>query len=417
LNGQGGWVRTNDINDLAATDASNNLPKAACEWSVLPDAGRESGDAGDILFVDDADDRGGPAQLYFDWAFRYYGLGSRVDRFDVLGPSSCVGNSLASRVKNVNSQIIGGPVEVYQKVLWNSSDLSRGLMGDGGSPNGGSSAEKSDDFGLCFVFLAAHPDDPGWAYWGDDAVSDWKYLTGVGAGYVKSEYMNHTLTSGDQLTLSGVTSPGVFPVIPMPPAPWLQPVESFVAFGGCPVINDFDVPGQTGLSQVAHTYTTGSIPASLAQWTTNLAGDTARFFLAGFGYDFARDDDATGPPDYVVHIWEILRWFNNELGAPTGIDPVAFENRLDGNYPNPFNPTTTIDYSIASPGHVTLKIYNAAGQLLRTLVDREQTPQPGGYSEVWNGASDDGSPAASGVYFYRLTAKDFSQTRKMVLIR
>ncbi len=99
------------------------------EWSVLPDAGRLAGDLGDILFVDDADDRGGPAQLYFDWAFTYLGLTNRVDRFDVLGPSSVVGNSLAGRVKNIQNQMIGDPIEIYQKVLWNSTDLSSGSHG------------------------------------------------------------------------------------------------------------------------------------------------------------------------------------------------------------------------------------------------------------------------------------------------
>ena len=54
-------------------------------------------------------------------------------------------------------------------------------MGDGGAPNGGSSAEKSDDFGLCYTFLNTHPGNPGWAYWGDDAAQDWATLTGASA--------------------------------------------------------------------------------------------------------------------------------------------------------------------------------------------------------------------------------------------
>jgi hypothetical protein len=290
-------------------------------------------------------------------------------------------------------------------------------MGDGGTSAGGSSAEKSDDFGLCFAFLNTHPDNPGWAYWGDDVVQDWNTLVGAGAVSVKGAFMNHTLTSGDQKTLSGVASPGVYPQSPLPPAEWLQPVESFALQGGCPVLNDFDVPGQAGLSRVAHTYKMSSPPASLSQWTVNGVSDTARFFLAGFGYDFVRDDDATSPPDYAVHLWELLRWFNNEVGAPTGIDPVAFENGLDGNYPNPFNPTTTIKYSIAEPGHVSLRIYNAAGQLVRTLVDEEQAPQASGFSKTWNGLNEHGQPVASGVYFYRLTAKNFEQTRKMVFLK
>ncbi len=410
LEGQGVGMRTEDINGAMASP---------CEWSVLPDAGRLPGDLGDILFVDDADDRGGPAQLYFDFAFKTLNIEDRVDRFDVLGPSSIVGNSLAGRVKNIATQIIGDPVEVYRKVLWNSSDLSRGLMGDGGTPNGGSSAEKSNDFGLAFTFLNTHTNNPGWAYWGDDVVQDWNILTGLGAVNTKATFMNHTLTSGNQSTTTGQTSPQAFPVSPLPPAPWLRPTESFFAHGGCAGINDFDVPGQTGQSRVAHKYanaTTGP-NASLSQWTVNAVGDTARFYLAGFGYNFIRDDDATPPPDYAAHLMEIIQWFQNDVGAPVGIDPVAFENRLDNNYPNPFNPVTTIKYSIAERGHVSLKIYNVAGQLVRTLVNEEQAPRAGGFSVSWDGTSNAGANVASDMYFYQLTAKGFSQTKKMVFLK
>jgi flagellar hook assembly protein FlgD len=100
-----------------------------------------------------------------------------------------------------------------------------------------------------------------------------------------------------------------------------------------------------------------------------------------------------------------------------GIEPIVFANRLDNAYPNPFNPTTTIKYSIASTGHVSLKIYNAAGQLVRTLVDEEQSPRVEGFSATWDGRGNRGEDVASGVYFYKLTAKEFTQTKKMVLLK
>jgi len=408
FNGQGAGRRTNNIAECQASPM---------EWTVLPDAGRSVN--GDILLVDDADDRGGPAQAYFDVAFKYMNIANNVDRFDVLGPSSVVGNSLAGRVKNISAQIIGDPVEVYQKILWNSTDLSRGLMGDGGTPNAGSSAEKSDDYGLAYTFLNTHPGNPGWAMWCDDAVEDWNTLVGLSAVNVKSIFMNHTLVAGDQRTVSGIVSPRIFPASPVPPAGYLQPTESFYGYGGCAVINDFDVPGQSGASRVALKYasaTTGQT-AALSQITANGAATNARFFLAGFAYNFIRDDDTNGVPDYVKHLQEILVWMQNEIENPVGINPVAFANSLDDNYPNPFNPTTTIKYSIAEHGQVTLKIYNAAGQLVRTLIDEEQAPVQGGFSKVWNGMNEQGQPVASGVYFYQLTAKNFSQTKKMVLLK
>jgi hypothetical protein len=89
---------------------------------------------------------------------------------------------------------------------------------------------------------------------------------------------------------------------------------------------------------------------------------------------------------------------------------------LHQNVPNPFNPTTVIRYDVpAGGGHVTLRIYDVAGRLVRTLVDGVQ--EAGVKSLVWNGANNSGSRVSTGVYFYRLTAPGFEQTRKMVLIQ
>jgi len=88
---------------------------------------------------------------------------------------------------------------------------------------------------------------------------------------------------------------------------------------------------------------------------------------------------------------------------------------LSQNYPNPCNPETTIKYGIAEDCAVTLKIYNLAGQLIKTLVDEYQTA--GYYTITWFGDSDAGQEVASGVYFYRIKAGDFVSTKKMVVLK
>lgn len=85
------------------------------------------------------------------------------------------------------------------------------------------------------------------------------------------------------------------------------------------------------------------------------------------------------------------------------------------NYPNPFNPQTTIEYDIPEDCHVTLKIYNMAGELVRTLVNEYQTA--GHYSVIWHGDNDQGEEVASGVYFYQLQAGNRVATRKMVVLK
>jgi hypothetical protein len=80
------------------------------------------------------------------------------------------------------------------------------------------------------------------------------------------------------------------------------------------------------------------------------------------------------------------------------------------NYPNPFNPSTTIRYALPERMHVTLAVFNTLGQVVATLVNENQDA---GFHDV----RFDGSGLASGVYFYRMQAGDFVQTRKLVLLR
>ncbi|MCK4223534.1 MAG: T9SS type A sorting domain-containing protein [candidate division Zixibacteria bacterium] len=97
--------------------------------------------------------------------------------------------------------------------------------------------------------------------------------------------------------------------------------------------------------------------------------------------------------------------------------PEKFE--LAQNYPNPFNPETRIKYTVDSrQTHsipITLKIYNILGQLVKTLVDEAQ--EPGRYEVIWDGKDEEGNDVVSGIYFYQLTTGEFSQTKKMILIK
>ena len=85
--------------------------------------------------------------------------------------------------------------------------------------------------------------------------------------------------------------------------------------------------------------------------------------------------------------------------------------KLDQNFPNPFNPVTNIRFSIPKVSNVTLKVYNIAGQEIKTLVNNEVVSA--GVKEV----TFDATPFASGIYFYTLTAGDFRETKKMMLVK
>lgn len=90
--------------------------------------------------------------------------------------------------------------------------------------------------------------------------------------------------------------------------------------------------------------------------------------------------------------------------------PIPTEFALDQNYPNPFNPATSIDFALPQEARVTIEIFNTIGEKVATLVD--ETRQAGYYREKF-----DASTFASGLYFYRMTAKNASFLKKMVLIK
>ena len=96
--------------------------------------------------------------------------------------------------------------------------------------------------------------------------------------------------------------------------------------------------------------------------------------------------------------------------------PPSFVDALQQNRPNPFNPETVIPYSLATPGHVTVRVYDVRGRLARTLVD---AIQPAGVHVArWNGGLDSGKKSASGVYFYVITYPDgHSSSKKMAILR
>lgn len=103
---------------------------------------------------------------------------------------------------------------------------------------------------------------------------------------------------------------------------------------------------------------------------------------------------------------------------PTGDDagsipPAA--NFLANCYPNPFNPSTRIEYRIAERSAVSLKVFDVSGRLVRTLVD--DVRDAGHYRLSWDGRNNSGRAVSSGIYFISLRSKEFRQTRKIVLLR
>ncbi len=90
-------------------------------------------------------------------------------------------------------------------------------------------------------------------------------------------------------------------------------------------------------------------------------------------------------------------------------------NRLYTNYPNPFNPTTSISYSLKEEARVSLKIYNVKGELIKTIVDGKQNR--GLHNVSWDGKDNQNKAVSSGIYFYQINTPNFKQQKKMLLLK
>jgi len=132
--------------------------------------------------------------------------------------------------------------------------------------------------------------------------------------------------------------------------------------------------------------------------------------------------------DLVAGIYEseIVITYNGDLavipviltvsGTDAEEDTVLNVTALFVNYPNPFNPTTTISFSIAqTPSFVNLEIFNLKGQKVKQLVNSQLSA--GQHSVIWNGTDDNKHPVSSGIYLYKLTAGSKIQTKKMLMIK
>ncbi len=101
--------------------------------------------------------------------------------------------------------------------------------------------------------------------------------------------------------------------------------------------------------------------------------------------------------------------------SPTGCEEVPLALFLEQNFPNPFNPSTTISFGVDKEGPVLLQVFDIRGALVKTL--EKSNYQAGSYTSVWHGTNENGRHAASGIYFYRLRTGGKEITKKMILMR
>lgn len=151
----------------------------------------------------------------------------------------------------------------------------------------------------------------------------------------------------------------------------------------------------------------------------SFGSDSARVFFQGFNFSNIEEggERLNLAKNVMFNYFAVPNCY-----SPTGVDEEpasespSIRNYLGQNAPNPFNPSTTIRYSVAQTGPVTIRIFNAGGALVRTLVDAPHAP--GEYTVRWDGHDASGNRLSSGVYFYRIeTGGGFRDSKKLILLK
>jgi hypothetical protein len=188
-----------------------------------------------------------------------------------------------------------------------------------------------------------------------------------------------------------------------------NPLELFA--GDIDGDGDIDLVGVTSYAEGTFVLTNNGAGKFQLRWTGQDAGYAQRIFSGDLDNDGDLDIVTLGGSVYFSTLL-------NSAGTAVGEEehpamPKTFV--VSQNYPNPFNPITQIDYALPKDCNVKIDIFNILGQKVKTLIDEFQTA---GLKIVhWDGKDDNGQACASGIYFYKIQAGEFSQAKKMVIVK
>jgi hypothetical protein len=185
--------------------------------------------------------------------------------------------------------------------------------------------------------------------------------------------------------------------------------------------------------------------ANWIDWTEATGGGFDIFFMANQGFGAGVSYDAgnfktvhlpwmvswlvdssfvDGDTTFVVNddastlVGNVLSFFGTEKGESNKVsklDAVPRDFSLEQNYPNPFNPQTSINFTLPADMNVEIDIFNVVGQKIKTLVNSKVST--GSHVAIWDGRNDFGAKVSTGVYFYKLSAGDFTKTMKMIMVK
>jgi hypothetical protein len=344
---------------------------------------------------------------YFAEAMK--GLGYKFDTWDVNGPTSLVGNTPAGSTPgglydwpatSVNSLL------QYKTIIWHSGNLTADPI-------------RKEDQAMLQSWVQQPGKDRNLWLSGDDMAAA-LFFGGEFNAFLSFTCGTRLIRDLWETFPQDTLHPIVQGFAGTPTAGRFMHVSA-----DCPLIDDFDliassntaiINGRAGL-YLKYPNNLGAATRHATKYFS-FGNDSSRVVFMGFSFNNIEE----GGERLQLTKNTLLNYFKeNACYYATGIDedPVsqapAVPNRLFQNAPNPFNPETMIKYSVGVSGPVTLRIYNAAGALIRTLVNRPHAA--GAHTARWNGTDDHGRRVGSGVYFYEIQASGFRASKKLILLK
>ncbi len=397
---------TDSLNDTATLPSDALANSHYFTATVLPAIQSASatcgGNTANVLYVNDYLGADGGAAM--DQALTALGL--RFDRYDVNAPTRGLGNSPGGALPGDPSRIwpmtSASALGVYSGIIWDVGDRSALTL-------------SAEDQQLLQTWLKLPGGNRGLLAAGDNLAYDLSangkdigtFLTcALGTTYLRDIWENVP-----QDSLQPVASGSVGTRIAS---------EPFTLDGQCPRLNRFDALATSVCAgPKARPWITypNAFAASVEKVdSVGVVADSSRSVLLGFSLGFI--------PSASRRNLLLYRTLVNEFEIPTcyvatGVDePVSAASpraRLFNAAPNPFNPFTSIRFSLSRPAKVRLLVFDVSGARVRSLAD---APMPAGeHRFVWDGTNDRGRNLASGAYFYRLEADEEVQAKKLILLR
>ena len=363
-----------------------------------------AGDQPEIIFWNDFANRGGEDEWYTAFANLGFYEGEDFDTYYTNGPSSGVGNGIGGRAAI-------GQLDNYDIMVYTCGDLGVNTISNLDWDN-----DSGNDVGVLNDWM-----NGGGKYLfatGDELVADMTLSLGTTAAFV-TDWMGVSYFSNDvSQELGDDVAPMVYAV---DGNSVFETTDSWIAYGGCRVINTFDAVTVAAGAEGLAVFNDGTSGYSAATKFVHLNTSVC----VSMPYDFMY---IRTPPTAPVKLepapisaraallGQAMTKFGkipNE-GFETAVNtPKVFS--LAANYPNPFNPMTKIAFTMPKMGHLTLKVFNVRGELVRTLVN-EVKPMGDGHV-MWDGTSDQGKRVSSGVYFYEARTETDVQVQKMALVK